>query len=105
MWLLALVMLAQSYGINAYMVTWANGQRELAMPYGRYEVLLLDDDCTAIDYSRNVLVSLGSADGNRDVGMLLMQDGQSCSGLLGNLLSDAPCATNDEGDCDIDAER
>src|SRR3954467_1447185 len=104
MWLVALAMVAQSFGTSGYMVIWPNSQRELALPDGRHEVLLLDADCGALDYSQNMLVSLGSGDGNGDVGMLLMQNGQSCSGLLGDKLSQTPCATDEAGDCDIDAD-
>ena len=104
MWFIAFVLLAQSFGTSAYLLNWPTGQIQLALPDGRYEVLLLDDDCDALDYSRNMLASLGSGDGNGDVGVLLMQDGRSCSGLLGDLLSQKPCIVNDAGDCDIAAE-
>lgn len=102
--LVALALLAQSLaGLPTYTTTdmVGLGQIGLAMPNGHY-VVDLGPGCDGIAPRMNVDYLAGSG----DVGSLQVPDSETlCNIYFVAQLSDAPCALNVEGACDVALEQ
>ena len=98
--LIALAMLAQLVGFPAYTYVDASGV-VLATDTGRYR-LQLGAGCEGYDVPENVSVSAGSG------GVASIEASGArfwCNVFIDWPVSDAACAVNDDGVCDIAAEQ
>ena len=98
MLIVMVALVAQLAGIRGYtLVDPDDGSMTITLPTGRYE-LDLGYGCDGMNVAQNVDVSFGSG----GVASIAPADVDTlCDVFIGAPVSDTPCATGDDGLCDV----
>lgn len=102
MWIVAIALLAQSFGVPGYVLD-ANGPDAVLVTHDGVWEVAFGPGCEFLTGNVNVEIGYGSSDPDGNVGAVLIADDQRCSARQGNLLDPTPCAVNANDICDVAA--